>query len=322
MQRGWKAVAAVVALLGVGGPASAHEFVCWKWVEVPGSDWSSDGPPVVRQFPVKLKVGYLLENLHPTGPSMAMEVEERLMEPYGFRFPFPAPMTLGVGEEREASFELELKSHDDCMAMAASDGKADAHFDSSLWVKWELGQTQCAARVTCCTPSVDCRRVCSPESPGCAGSLEEKAPTRHAGFFKLHEQALRQCLSHGRVDLGRVGPVESLEQALGLLWASPGLYRDGQARGDGEALRLELARETLVGVCNARLFGNSAGTLLGMARQALSLSSGEGLGGLVEKLKRHNASGAGEALPPGFDAGRATPAHAARIAEDPTRPEP
>ncbi|HSP78241.1 MAG TPA: hypothetical protein VLQ93_06910 [Myxococcaceae bacterium] len=314
-------MAAAVALLGAGGTASAHEFACWKWVEVPGSDWSTDEPPVVRQFPVKLKVGYLLENLHPTGPSVAKGVEERLMEPYGFRFPFPAPMTLGVGEEREASFELELDSHEACMAMAASDGKADAHFDSALWVKWDLGQTQCAARVTCCTPFVDCQRVCAPENPGCAGPLEVKGPTRHAGFFKLHEQALAQCLAHGRVDLGRVAQVASLEQALGLLWASPGLYRDGRARGDGEALRLELARETLVGVCNARLFGSSGGTLLGAARQALSLPGGEGLGGLVEKLKHHNASGSGQALPPGFDAGRATPAHAARIAEDPTHPE-
>jgi hypothetical protein len=126
------------------------------------------------------------------------------------------------------------------------------------------------------------------------------------------------------MDLG-VARVESLEQALGLLWASPGLDRQGIARGEVDAQRFELARETLVAACNERLFGASTGRsrALDEALRALRSSAADArLVRLSVELKRQNDAGMRAVLPQGFAAGRATPAHAASIAADPTQPGP
>jgi len=252
-------------------------------------------------------------------------VEDPLLEPYGFRFPFPTPLALGVGKSRDATFELRVESPEACQVLAASDGKADGNFDSALRVKWDLGETQCSARVSCCEPFVDCETTCPPHDPHCAEPPSPGAPgiSRNAGFFKVHEQALQQCLALGHIDLG-VARVESLEQALGLLWASPGLDRDGGVRSEAGALRFELAREALVASCNERLFGASANRshALDEALRTLRASSeSEGVERLATELKRHNESGTREPLPRGFNAGQATPTHAASIAADPTEPE-
>ncbi|PTL84668.1 hypothetical protein DAT35_06275 [Vitiosangium sp. GDMCC 1.1324] len=94
-------------------------------------------------------------------------------------------------------------------------------------------------------------------------------------------------------------------------------------RGEEDTRRFELAREALVSTCNERLFGASAkrGQALDEALLTLRGGSGdEGLERLATELRRHNEAGMREPLPGGFDAGRATPAHAASIAADPTEP--
>jgi hypothetical protein len=321
MQRGWKA-ATVAVVLGMTGAARAHEFTCEKRVQVQG-DRPSDETPRVTRFPATLRFHYTLKNIHPSGDSVANLVEDPLLEPHHFRSPFPTPLKLGVGRSRDATFEVSLPSLEACQALAASDGKVDEHFDSALRVKWDLGETQCAARVSCCEPFVDCEMVCPPHDPTCAEPPEPVAPgtSRNAGFFKVHEQALQQCLAPGRLELG-VARVESLEQALGVLWASPGLDRNGGVRSQADARRFELAREALVASCNERLFGASAGRgrALNEALRTLRGSREGDAERLVTELKRHNEAGTREPLPEGFDAGRATPAHAASIAADPMEP--
>ncbi|HYO69562.1 MAG TPA: hypothetical protein VEU33_26145 [Archangium sp.] len=324
MQRGWKAAAMAVVLAGAGA-ASAHEFTCDKRVQVKGEGQPRPGEaPRVTKFPATLRFHYKLRNVHPKGESVADLVEDPLLARHGFGSPFPAPMAVGVGESRDATFELKLDTPEACQALAASDGRVDDSFDSALRVKWALGETQCAARVTCCEPFVDCELTCPPDDPHCVETPSPVAPgpSRNAGFFKVHEQALQQCLSGGGLDLG-VARVESLEQALGLLWANPGLDRQGGVRTETDALRFELAREALVSTCNERLFGASKkrGRALDEALSTLRGASGEkGLERLVRELGRHNDAGLGKPLPGGFDAGRATPAHAASIAVDPLVP--
>lgn len=323
MQRGWKA-AAMAAVLGVAGAAEAHEFACEKRVQVLGEGQGQPGEgPKVMKFPATLRFTYRLRNVHPSAESVANTVEDPLLARYGFGNPFPTPMAVEVGGARDASFELTLNSPEECQALAASDGKADFSFDSALRVKWDLGETQCAARVTCCEPFVDCEMECPDYDPFCVDP-KPVAPgaSRNAGFFKVHEGALEQCLALGRIDLG-VARVDALEQALGLLWASPGLDRNGGVRSEEDARRFELAREALVTTCNERLFGASAqrGRSLDEALRSLrSNAGGEGLEKLTAELRRHNEAGARKALPGSFDAGRATPAHASSIAVDPMAP--
>ncbi len=320
MQRGWKAVA-MAAVLGGAGAASAHEFTCEKRVQVQGEKPTAETPRVTR-FPATLRFHYKLKNIHPKGESVANMVEDELLAPDGFRFPFQTPLAVGVGQEKEGSFEVKLASPEACQALAARDGRDDGHFDSGLRVKWDLGETQCAARVSCCEPYVDCEMACPPHDPQCTDTGNPLAPaSRNAGFFKVHEGALQQCLALGRIDLG-VARVESLEQALGLLWASPGLDRNGEVRGEAEAGRFELAREALVASCNERLFGSEAkrSRALDEALRTLRTSGSEGTERLATELRRTNEAGTREPLPQGFDAGRATPAHAASIAVDPTEP--
>ncbi len=319
MHRGWKA-AAMAVVLGAAGTASAHEFTCEKRIQVKGEGPTDEGPRVTR-FPATLRFRYKVKNIHPKGESVANLVEDPLLEPHGFRFPFATPLAIGVGQEREGIFELNLASPEACQAMAATDGRVDGHFDSVLRVKWDLGETQCGARFSCCEPFVDCEMACPEYDPNCTeGNNVAPGASRNAGFFKVHEQALGQCLALGRMDLG-MAKVESLEQALGLLWASPGLDRNGGVRSEADARRFELAREALVTVCNERLFGMDAkrSHALDEALRTLRTSGGD-TERLVTELRRHNDAGLREPLPQGFDAGRATPAHAASLAVDPTEP--
>lgn len=320
MQSSWKS-AAVIAVLGVSGAAHAHEFTCHKNIRVDGV--LQEGTPRVTRFPATLRFEYSLQNIHPTAESVATLVEEPLLASYGSGALFPTPMAVGVGQSREASFELTLDSPEACQALAGSDGKQDENFDSALRVKWALGETQCAARVACCEPFVDCEMACPPDDPSCVEIILQRVdPSRNAGFFKVHEQALASCLASGRIELG-LARVDSLESALGLLWASPGIDRKGEVRGARDAQRVELAREALVATCNERLFGANPvrGLALGQAVSTLSVTwQGADLQRLTQELRRYNEAGTGRPLPAGVDAGRATPAHAASLAVDPILP--
>jgi hypothetical protein len=321
MLRGWKGVA-MVAVMGVGGVAGAHEFVCDKAVEVMRRDV---GVPAnkVEYFPNTLRFEYRLDNIHPTGESVAQSVYDPLLATRGWNFPLSMPLVVKVKESKRAHFTVQVKSPEQCMELAASDGKVDEHFDSTFRVKWALGETQCSVRVTCCTEGVDCQVQCPEEDPDCqetsGGNPGVRAVTRSAGFYKVRPQALEQCLAQGSIALGGVAKVDSVETALGMLWASPSLKQDGESRGALETQRFELGREALVATCNARLFGTEAkGKLLDKVAWALSSPKDSRLEELLAKLRKHNGSGEGLPLPQGFHAGQATPARAATLAIDPT----
>jgi hypothetical protein len=320
MLRGWKGVA-VAAVVGVGGVAGAHEFTCDKAVEVARRDIGMPSNKV-EYFPNTLRFDYRLDNIHPTGESVAQSVDDPLLATRGWNFPLAMPLAVGVKESKRAHFVIQVKTPAQCMELAASDGKVDQHFDSTFRVKWALGETQCSVRVTCCEEGVDCNVQCPEEDPDCVESTPGngvRAVTRSAGFYKVRPQALEQCLAQGSISLGGVAQVDSLEKALGMLWASPSLQQDGQPRGAEEAERFELGREALVATCNARLFGTEAkGQLLSKATRALSSFKEGKLEELLAKLKKHNGSGESLPLPKGFQAGQATPARAATLAIDPT----
>ncbi len=321
MLRGWKGVA-VAAVVGLGGVAGAHEFTCDKVVEVMRRDVGVPGNKV-EYFPNTLRFEYRLKNMHPAHESVAQSVYDPLLATRGWNFPLAMPLAVKVKESKQAQFMVQVKSPAQCMELAASDGKVDEHFDSTFRVKWALGETQCSVRVTCCTEGVDCQVQCPEEDPDCQESSQGnhglRAVTRSAGFYKVRPQALEQCLAQGSIALGSVAKVDSVETALGMLWASPSLQADGQPRSAPEAQRFELGREALVATCNARLFGSEAhGQLLRKAMLALSSMKDAQVEELLAKLRKHNGSGEATPLPQGFQAGPATPARAATLALDPT----
>ncbi|QSQ16020.1 YncE family protein [Myxococcus landrumensis] len=119
--------------------------------------------------------------------------------------------------------------------------------------------------------------------------------TRDHAFFGSSEEALRECLAHGPVVLGKLGKVTSPEMALGVLWANPVISRGGEIRSDVESLKVKLARELLTATCNQRCFGTVApevaglDTWMGLNPQRME----EALG----TLAKHNRSGASKAVP-------------------------
>lgn len=302
MQRGWRA-AAVAAVLGLGGAASGHELKCEKLIN--GVDETR-----LSYYPATLEVRYLVFNAHPSATSVAQSAEDPLLAPYGFRFTPGTPLALPVGAWSDHSFLLSIDSYEDCLDLAARDGREDAHFDSTFRVTWPLGETQCSARLICEEPTYSDDCELNPEScPVLRG------PTRDGGFFKTHEKALGACLASGPVELGALGQVKTVEQALGLLWGSPLLHENGEPRTQGDALRFDVGRQQLVATCNARLFGAQPPQA---AKDALAGSDCGALNGALKALQGFNASGTKQ--PAGVDAGPSTPVHARTVADDFTRP--
>jgi hypothetical protein len=146
--------------------------------------------------------------------------------------------------------------------------------------------------------------------------------TRDEGFFKVHESALEQCVNLFPIELGGVGTVSTLPQALGVLWASPTLYPNGEPRTPLDTTRLLLARQVLVAHCNGYLLGwfPIPADLLWDGHAALSGTQCQGMEELREALREMNVDGRARPLPDGFDPGPPTPAHAQSIAEDFTQP--
>ena len=303
MQRGWRA-AAVAAVLGLGGAAGAHELKCEKLM--------GDGDELrVSSYPATIEVRYLVYNAHPTETSVAQSAEDPLLAPYGFRFTPVTPLAIPVGGWSDSSFLLTIDSYEDCLDLAARDGREDDNFDSTFRVTWPLGETQCGARLICGSPiyTDDCEL--NPEScPVLRGPT-----TRDEGFFKTHEKALGTCLASGPVDLGALGQVRTPEQALGLLWGSPLLYENGEPRTQGDALRFDVGRQQLVATCNERLFGAQPPRA---AKAALAGNDCGALSGALKALQGFNASGTKK--PVSVDAGPSTPVHARTVADDFTRP--
>lgn len=303
MHRGWRA-AVIAAALGVGGAASAHEFKCEKRV---------NGQLVVElnDYPAKLKFTYRITNLHPTTESVADTAQDTVLDQYGFRFKHKLPLAVPVGGAADTEFKLHIGSYEECQQLAAQDGAADKYLDSLFRVTWALGQDQCATRVVCQEQYVP------PEEVPCDVGCPELIPSREEGFFKVHEQMLTQCLAYGPIELGPLGTVTTLEEALGVLWGSAALHRNGQPRAELDAVRLLLGRQLLVATCNG-LFFNTPPANLAAAWNALNGRNCERISDFIEEVQDYNAFG--RTLPLTIDSGPATPVHAQSIAHDFTQP--
>src|SRR5262249_47299896 len=128
-------------------------------------------------------------------------------------------------------------------------------------------------------------------------------------------------LQQGPIDLGFL-TISTLPNALGLLWASPAKDSTGVKRSQLDSTRLRLARQTLVGICNVRLFGAqpTPADLPDQAVAALSGTACTSMDALEGQVDAFNSSGDSQAFPSGFVPGPATPQHAQSIATDPTTP--
>ncbi|MGA9525248.1 MAG: hypothetical protein WBV82_27565 [Myxococcaceae bacterium] len=134
---------------------------------------------------------------------------------------------------------------------------------------------------------------------GAAYPAEQRA-TRPVEFFRTHPPAVEACVAQGNLTLGRV-ELSKASDAFALLSAAP-LGR----REEGWVL---LAQQTLVAVCNGRLFGavTPDPLLIADALTALQEARCVTLELLEATLDRFNHSGSAAPLPAGFDPGPPTP---------------
>jgi hypothetical protein len=308
MHRGWRG-AVLAALLGLGGAASAHEFECQKHI---------NGQAVINvsEFPATLRFDHRIANLHPASESVASSLEDPVLAARGWRFKRPTPLAVQVGGAETSQFMLYLGSYEECVALAAEDGSDDGQLDTTFRVVWPMGEDQCTARLSC--------QLAPPPPDECEvyNNCYEPMVTRDEGFFKVYLQPLQKCLSRGAIDLGSLGTVSRLPEALGVLWGSPSLHRGGEPRSELDAQRFLLARQILIGECNSRLFYNEGrfSTHLEEGRQA---SSGTDCGELERTRKvllRLNVDGLDQPLPGSVKQGTATPAQAQGLAHDFTQP--
>jgi hypothetical protein len=281
-------------LLAWAGVAGAHELACEK-------TFNGEQVLVVDQYPTDVKVSITISNTHPTSPSTALAVD--IIGLPAENTLFTPPFTLGVGESQTQTLTLHVNSYETCLQLAAMDNVFDATLNNTVKVTWDLGSAQCGAQLICRE---------SPPPPGGA--------TRTMGFFKVHEQALQACVDQGPIDL-KIATVDSLEDALGLLWASPNKYESGGMRSQWDRDALLLARQLMVAICNQRLFGaDLSATLLEQSLSALESTNCSLMLSLEGQVDDFNNSNDSVPLPSGFDPGPATPQHAESIADDPTSP--
>ncbi len=146
----------------------------------------------------------------------------------------------------------------------------------------------------------------------------EKGTTRNEGFFKTHEQAVAMCLANGgNIDLGRLGVVSSVEEAMGVLWLSPSATQQRVPRTKEQSLRVKLGRQSLTATCNARLFGAATQPGIDRARVVMDSGSSADMEAQLTELRALNDKGARYALPMSFNGGPASASHALSIAREP-----
>ncbi len=301
-------VAAVATVGWAARAAQAHDLRCEK---------QADGQSIETVISYPKNVHYTIEirNVKPTDPSVALDVMDDPLEKLGWSFQPAPPFTLGVDESTTDSFDLAIASFEDCQRLAGSDATDEVKLDNTATVTFDTGSAQCSARVVCLAPPPCTGEGCQPPPPSASGV------TRTMGFYKTHEQALQACLDQGAIDLGYI-TISTLPKALGMLWGSPVRFGDHTLRNPLDKDRFLLARQTLVGICNQRLFGTAPtpGTLLTDAVAALAGTDCSAITTLEAQVDAYNNSGDSASFPSGFDAGAATPTDARNQAQDPTSP--
>lgn len=295
MRWGSGAMACAVAVGLCAGAAQAHEFECTK---------TANGQSVytITEYPADVTWSMTARNIHPTSTSVALGLEDPLLEGMGFTFDPAPPVSVPVGQALSYTYQEHFDSAEACLKVAGSDGLEDDNIDNTFKVIWDQGEDQCSARVVCTRP---------PPPP-------EGGATRTMGFFMTHLEAMQSCLDEGAVDLGPgFDTITTLEDAEGLFWASTAKYESGENRSDLDKARYLLARQTLVAVCNQRLFGTTP-TPPDLIDQALAALNGQvcsDILDLAEQVDAYNNSGDSEDFPSGFVAGPATPQEAMDLAE-------
>jgi len=145
-----------------------------------------------------------------------------------------------------------------------------------------------------------------------------------------HIQTMSQCLAAGGpIELGDLATVATIEDAMGILWGSVPRFPDDTSRDQYERARFLLGVQTLVGICNVRLFAATPepANLIDVALDLLELPYActndylSQVSSTQEAMDEFNNSGDEEPFPPGFEPGPATPQAAQDLAEDPTTPD-
>lgn len=297
---GWATVPRAALAAGVvflAGTAGAHEFECEKRV-------NGASTYTITTYPADLYWALKIRNTHATHASTATSLQDDMLQSLGFVFYPAAPLTLQVGEYQMWNFHHVVNSKYECEVLAASDGLRDGNIDNVFKVGWDSGFDECHARV-----------VCGDQPPPPGGT------TRTMGFFKTHLVPLQACIDEGAIDLGPgFQLIDTIEEALGVLWGSPDRFDDGTERDDLERARFLLARQTLVGVCNTRLFDAvpSPFTLIADALAALQGTDCALIHALAEDVDAFNNSGTDGDFPAGVTRGPASPRQARQLAEDPS----
>jgi hypothetical protein len=327
----WKA-ALVAAVVGTSGAAGAHELVCDKDVE---------GGPffAVRGYPTALDYTFTVYNASTTGRSQVLSAEDPLLATRGFEFEPPPPFYIPLGGTASDSFATTLESYEECLELAASDGRVDRYIDNYFTVGWDKGEYTCAARVKCVPPREEPPPTDGGTPPTDGGTPPtdggtpptdggtpptdggspppEGGATRTIGFYRNRPPYVEACLDEGPVDLGFItipDSEEGVDTALGILRASPAFGPSGR-RTELNQRRVQLGRQLFAAICNERLFGTDfSDALEAAARAALSGDVCDDIQALIDDVDDFNNSGTGESI---GSPGPADPAGAAARADEP-----
>ncbi|WP_242356913.1 MULTISPECIES: hypothetical protein [Anaeromyxobacter] len=292
--------AGVAAMMLAAPLARAHELVCEKTV---------NGAAVVEvdSYPATLTFQATVRNVHPTDVSIVAWISDRFMDPARQELDLALP----VGGSQTFEYGLTIDSYEECVALAGEAGMSCsttggcARLDNRFAAGWEHGEAQCTARVVCKPPEV-------PPPPPPSGV------TRTLGFWKTHVDAATACIAGGPIDLGFT-TIDTLEELLGLLWASPARYVSGEPRDALARFRILLAHQTAAAICNGRAFGTSS-PLVADAVTALGGTACGDIKGLIDDLAAFNTQGDALPFPDGFAVGPAQPVDARALGVDPTSP--
>jgi hypothetical protein len=277
--------------------AQAHLLECTKTVN--GTNYIE-----ISEYPATVRYDFSIHNPLTTEDSCVISAEDSALADYAnYSFDPAPPYCMEPLATHSDYIEIDLMDYEECLELAAADSIPDARLDNVFVVTWDTGAAMCFATVVCMPPG------------------DDGGPTRTPGYYKTHESALEQCLAEGSIDLGAMS-VDTLAEALGLLWGSPATYSDGTKRSSYDQAWFLLARHTLVATCNTRLFGTDTepANLIEQAIAALSGTDCDLMKQLQGMLDAYNNSGTEEDFPEGFDGGPATPTHAQSLASDPTSP--